>query len=232
MPLPPWTHRAIAQLAVNGTLNGQRVVNVFAFEHKIPDLASDDLRFAWSQELMDAWISACQPAYLACLSASYNLDRLTCQVVQPNRLVPAEHAYSVATPGTVASSSAPPSVAAVIKWRSNLAGKSHRGRSYLPGVPAVGWYTNGVIDVANRAVYQTFITDMLDAFGPLGTEGLSDFTIYSRPDPDPQWVKRVGGNLVVEHGPADYGGNSTHVISGALDPNLRQQRRREVGVGA
>lgn len=228
---PAWGHRTLAQMALKGRLAGQDVVNVFAFEWKAPDDPSDALRMTRADQIVTDWVTNLRTAWLAQCSNHYTLPIITIQVVVPNRLVPIEKVQAGPPAGAVANDSLPPSTATIIRWRSNLAGKQHRGRTYVPGVPAVGAATEGQLLTAQRNLHQAFADAMVARYGDgSSAQALADFTVFSRPYDDEYYTVRVAHVPTVVH-KTNYGGNSTHIISGAVDNSLRVQRRREVGVG-
>lgn len=131
------------------------------------------------------------------------------------------------TPGTAASGSflfdpqpagddagnaAPATCAVVVKWRATGKGKAGRGRMYLTGYPAStaisGFWTSDALNPASAAASVIF-----DAYGPSGSGQLCI-------------INRFAGGVEL----APHTGNL--VKSFVVDNVIRQQRRREQGVGS
>jgi len=119
----------IYQLTVDGTLHGQKILNVFHYR-QFTDHPLDR-----SDALADAFEGVVKVPYLACLSNEYSLNGFSVQKVWPLPVLAAYQKAFVAVPGAIAADSLPTSVAVVIKKKTALAGPSHRGRIYLAGIP-------------------------------------------------------------------------------------------------
>lgn len=106
-------------------------------------------------------------------------------------------------------------VALVITKRTGTAGKTHRGRMYIGGLP--GAYTAQSILTSSLSTESgTFVSNMMGAFGPTGTDTHLQLGLYSR----------------------TIGGSSPFTVAGwqpvtSLDvqTTLGNQRRRRLGVG-
>jgi hypothetical protein len=119
-----------------------------------------------------------------------------------------------------------------IKWRSLLAGKSRRGRTYVGGL-SDEMSSNGLLVAGHITACDAWITAM-GRYRSGGADATAHrHTIYSRPYSlgQYQYTKRVGGNLTVVT-PPDYNGDSNFVVGGTTDSVVRVQRRREIGVGS
>jgi hypothetical protein len=228
---PPWGHRTVATLALYTSLLGQQCVNVWSFEHKPPDPIDDAGRLNDCQWLIDDWIAHIQGAWATMTPGALSLVRLVAQVQQPRRLAPVEHVYDPGAVGAIGGDVPNPSAAAVIQWRSLYATRFSRGRSYIPGLTA-GMMAGGKLTGAQIALYKTFADAMVARYGDGSVaQAVWDFTIYSRPYDHEYYTKRVNKVLTVVD-KTNYAGNSSHVVSGRVDPTIRTQRRRELGVGA
>lgn len=242
MPNLPWTHRTLYQLTVSGLCFGQQIVNTFHFEADATyDLlnVTDSSKQADSQLLALDWITNCKTVYLAQLGIDYTMTMVTCQVLETNgqwrhRLTPMENAQA-SSPGTNSGDGNIESLAnaAVIRWRTPVAGKSHRGRCYIG--PLGNSATSDGRLVSTQVTKLTAFKDaMVNRYTGAGASaGKWNMTVYSRPynSGEYQYTVRDSTGLRVVT-PPDYAGNSTFVTVGAIDSIARVQRRREIGVGS
>lgn len=236
----PWAHNTLFSLSIHGRYDGQTIVNTWHFEAtgaKEVEMANDDLnRIDAAADLLADWNTVCKPFWLSCFGNGYTVETLRCQPleapgVKEHRLSPAE-----TSPGGVGSwdstnqTAEPGSVAGVLRWRTNIASRSHRGRTYLVltvsnmrdhGSAVQSWVN--AIDLFGQA--------MRDAYGNATLPNNGTFlTIYSKPYDYAAWTYRADGKLYV-HEAGPYVGNSTLVTGHHTDPILRNQRRRQRGVG-
>lgn len=112
---------------------------------------------------------------------------------------------TAAGPGTVAQNSLPTSVAVVLTKRTAFAGRKYRGRVYVCGVP-VTHESDSTLAAANQAAWQA----LADKFA-FAAWAASDFT-----------------PIIWHRGPK----TDDTVITVEARTILRNQRRRQVGVGA
>lgn len=242
MPHGNWPKRSICQLAIMGTAFGQRIVNVHHFEADgalEATFLNDTLAYDACEDLVDQWIANQKSLYLACLTSDYSMVMVRGQVLErpstfEHRLTPVETASSGSGTGGTIERTEVSSTAAVLKWRTPQAGKSHRGRTYF-GPWAEEWSADGMVTSAGITALNAYRASMLDTYGanqtPLNVGWL--MTIYSRPYSNGEYgYVRGGGPNREFYYPPDYAGDSTNVTAGAVDPVLRSQRRRQIGVGA
>jgi len=236
-----WTKNTICELTLLGTCFGAQVVNVHHFEASATmetGFATDAIRMTEASNLITLWNGAPKTAFLAAHQTDYAMTMVRSQIIQTknqtdHRLTPVEAATTSA--GTAVSGTPAEAAmnAACLRWRSALAGKTHRGRSYL-GPVRDDWMSNGLLTAGGQTIYNAYITAMNTAFfqtDPARTGWT--LTIYSRPYNKMEYgyVKGSGPNREF-FWPEDYNGDSSNVIAGALDPVVRTQRRRQIGVGA
>lgn len=241
-PVQPWTHNTIWEFSIRASYEGQDMINVHAFEAigaREAVLLTDDDAINWGQNIINTWQAQLQAEWLAAHAAGYVVYALRCQVVQrpgkvQHRLVPL--ITDVNLPGTPVghpnNGPVQPTLAGVIKWASNIAGRSHRGRTYVGGLDATYLDSNSLTPVGETqlSAYGTKILVLMGA-GVALPQADVNFTVYSRPYSYSAWTYRSGGKLLVrEAGP--YDGNSTHISGAAVDDIVRVQRRREIGVGS
>ena len=119
-------------------------------------------------------------------------------------------AYGSFTPltnltGVKSTDALPASVADVISWRTGFAGRSYRGRTYLPGW--VDGDANGSTFItAATSLASALATDLLNHHGPVGLE--ADLSVAS--------IKKL---LL------------THITGFAIDAFVDSQRKRLIGRG-
>lgn len=106
-------------------------------------------------------------------------------------------------------------IAVIVTKRTGVAGKSHRGRFYFPGVP-FAFGTPNFLATGGQAAWQTAATALLVHFGPDGTDPTFRLGVYSRV---------IGGT----HPFTDAGWQQVTGLD--VQPVLGNQRRRRVGVG-
>lgn len=235
----PWTHNTMAELVLLGRIAGQQVVNVHAFEASAVEEALfvtlDTSANASAIVLRDDWVTNLKAQYLAVMASNYVLETVGVQIVERPGLVSHRLGRQDVTPaapaGTRANACSRLQVAAVMQWKSLLATRHARGRTYFPAVEDV-LADIGVLSPAVQTAYNTYAAAMIARYKPGGTHDSWNFTVYSRPYTAPagDYTKRIGGALTVVHKP-DYVGDSNFITSSHLDPTLRTQRRREIGVG-
>jgi hypothetical protein len=236
-----WTHRTLARITMNGRFSGNAIVNVFHFEATTVSEATfttDAAAQAALLALLADFTTTQTTTFLAIHSPGYTLQGLTGQILErPSNVSHALTAADYTTGYPKAGTNPFPdigstAVAAVIKWRSLVAGKSHRGRTYVGPIPENDT-TSGILAGNGPTRMGAFLTSMMNVYGPTGTNLDWRLTVYSRPYDYPEYgyVKGSGPNRQM-YFPPDYAGDSSNVLSGSVDTTLRTQRRREIGVGA
>jgi hypothetical protein len=241
MPNLPWTHRTLFQLVIAGDSLGNQVVNVLHFEAstvKETSYATDQDAINDAGALADDWVTGMMATWRPAHGSEYAVRLITCQVLERpgnfrHRLSPVERPLTTNNNGTANVAAVNPSVSSVLRWRTPIAGKSHRGRMYLGPIPS-DWQTNGRLHAIAQGPIGNFGTAHLARYGVGGSQANSWVqTVYSRPynEGEYQYATRKGGTLHIVT-PVDYAGNSTNVTTYVLDTILRVQRRREVGVGS
>ena len=140
------------------------------------------------------------------------IKRMTPIALDERRVIPSTTSAGSALGGSINNT-----LAIILTLRTGTAGKSHRGRIYLGGVPAgmVGSNQN-LLNTGGAVATASVATNLVAEFGPSGTNTALALGIYSRV---------IGGIH-----PFTVAG--WQQISG-VDPQnvLGNQRRRRVGVG-
>lgn len=251
-----WAQRTVFQLSLIGSSNGQSIVNVHHFQATPANealLLNDGLAQTSAQALVNDWQANLQTLWLACHLATYSLVRRRVQVLErpanvSHRLVAIDDTDSLPAAGTFDPSQGAvglqedQTAAAVIRWATAVAGRSHRGRSYV-GPISSGQIDNGVIAATAITAINAYAQAMITRYTGAGAGSVLgwDLGIYSRPysntglpagqAPEYQYTKRTGSGLTVIT-PPDYNGNFTNATGATVDTTARVQRRRELGVGS
>jgi hypothetical protein len=138
------TAGAIVELALEGTLDAQRVMNLLHYRVSYTSGGP-----AGEDELFNALHAAITPTgeliprYLACISTDFTLDRIRYQVVAPTRT---RFRYKdMGITGTGGAPACPPADSACITLRGDGAGRTNRRSLHLPGLP-FDWVNQGKVD--------------------------------------------------------------------------------------
>lgn len=202
---------SLAQFRLQGLLHGQVVMCTWLYESdaEVPD-AAVAMQFAAAQFEEDVWIPALQPA----LSIELNSIRIYGQWVSPIRLVPTQY-NPATTVGAVSGSALPSGVSIVVRKLSEYSGHRYRGRVFLPGIPVTAESDSSVATAwmtANASAIQFAMINALN-MNVAGSAKLWPVVGSYNPNVQPH-TKQV-----------------VRVTSAVVDPIIRYQRRREVGVG-
>lgn len=194
----------IIQLVVQGSLEGQLTNNVL--NYKVMESAGAG---ATLLEFTTAWAAAVKADWLDAVSLEWEMVALRAQVVLPVKLDPFIELMGGADVGTVAGDSLPSFNAAVISWRTGIASRKKRGRTYIAGIPESG------------------TTKSLLTAGEVGLlQNLKDALLA-------EVVAGAGGNtanlrLIVR---SLSGGGETVITTGEVRSTVYTQRRRLLGRG-
>lgn len=117
--------------------------------------------------------------------------------------------YNTAFPltGTAAGEEPPHQVAAVVSTKTHFAGRSYRGRNYIPALPETAWVA-GLLDSTTGNALQTYYDDLVAALGLGGSNADYQWVVWSQ--------KLQGANAITDTIVRD--------VPGVI-------RRRRVGVG-
>lgn len=120
---------SVYRLAVENTFTGNdQIINVFHYKQVAVGGAQPG-----ATELGDEWIADVLPAYRALLSGRITVLGLTIREVTGTE----EAEFTVNQNGLLESAAdiTPLQTAPLISWRTGVAGRSFRGRTYLPPIP-------------------------------------------------------------------------------------------------
>jgi hypothetical protein len=199
----------IYSLVLDGTYVGNQMVNTFGFKQRTGASGFQ------GQLLIDAFQAGVLPAYLPLINGGMTVQVMRCRDVVPGTSTPAEETLSSGNVGTNLGTTIPSQCAALVSWKTALAGRSYRGRTYIPAQMSNDWGGIGDIQSSFRVKIQTFVTTMLTVFGP---SGISDFqfSIISRYHDKAERPTPV----------------ATPVTAGIIRDVIATQRKRRKGIGA
>lgn len=147
----------VAQAQVFGRIDGQQTINDLYFASVSPPITLGQLD-SLALALAD-WFTA---TVLTFLSASYSFERVHVRDLTTQAGFIAESANG-AGPGGAGGAFVPNNVAPCISFRTSVAGRSGRGRNYIPGVPQS--VVNG------NTMTSGFMADMVAAYQQLLPSG-------------------------------------------------------------
>lgn len=203
----------VVRLRTRGTLLGSRCE--FGVWIRYETEAADAL------DLCGSWVAEVMPTVLAATPISMNWDSLYVSDPDPDGSESVNFPLTQPNPGLMAGDVLPPQNAIVVGLRSGSKGGRKRGRLYFPGVTENG-NTNGELGGAQLTAVQGFAQKLTDTYGPAGTNTDYRLVIYS---PEtltfraPRVPKPRPGTMITE------------VQSTTLDPFIRTQRHRSIGLG-
>jgi hypothetical protein len=193
----------IVQVTVQMRMYQQIMLNTYHYR-----LTADVADGAASiDELLAVFDQSHVQEYCNFLSTAVTFGDIVGQKIWPIRYLPQLHTPVFGDQGLVDSEPVTTSVAAVIRRKSILASKSARGRVYIPGIP----FTNtqeSQLPLATMTAIELLADVFADVFPITGPSSFEP-VIYNRSDPQA----------------------SAPVILAQVDPILRNQRRRQIGVG-
>jgi hypothetical protein len=157
---------------------GVQMNNVFHFRQKGGFLSAINL--------IGEWRVGCEAEHRACLSSQIHIIKYSARTLVPFNSDFYEATFALA--GTDGLTPLPPLVAAIITWRTGLAGRRKRGRSYIGGLDRNEHGGNGTLSPTYVSTRITpFANKVYSVFGSGGTNPNAEIGIWSRlnagPDP-------------------------------------------------
>lgn len=148
-----------AELALVGTREGQTVIVTHHF--RMIAIAADKPL----QELIDGWQAGCQAAWLAIPNNSYTLTKIRARHVCGSLPLDATVEELVGSTGTNGDTTllTPPWFAGIIRERTASAGRSYRGRIYIP-VTSEAQFDKDTLSATLITNMQTYATAMQNTF--------------------------------------------------------------------
>jgi hypothetical protein len=236
---PAWPAGRVTVARVNmiGHVAQTQIVTTWHFGIGAP--TTDAATQTALQTLLTSIDANVRVAYLGCKPQDYVLDVIRGQAIQRATvahlsLAPLDQVPTT-TAGTVVANASSLTDCVVLKMRTALGGKHHRGRNYIgPIWPNVLPVEGVLTDATSKGYFNALIT-ALNTYKFGGTHYADgSLGIYSRPlhAGEQQWAVRVGSTLTVRSNAAAYTGDFQEVTSMVYDWTLRELHRREVGVGS
>lgn len=144
----------IVRLSIESLFNGETtVVNVFHYRQET-ELILDTP----AEDVIQAWVGGAQPTYLAAISEGNVLQVARAVQLTGAPLTIAE--VELTGSGTRAGTGLTPQSSPCISWRTGIAGRRNRGRTYMPPVPQTD-NNAGVIGAGLVAALQDFVDDAI-----------------------------------------------------------------------
>lgn len=201
-PVPKVIHAAL-----NGTLHLEQVQNNLYFLVSGAEPTASECE-AVADTVAGWWVTNLTPL----LSSSYTLRNVTATSLHAAIAPQFVSTAGLPSPGASASAALPGNSAYVISFRTGLAGRSARGRNYVPGLPE-NQVAGNQVEIAWSGAVVAAYEALLTAISPIGVT----------------WVvvqRRADGDVL----PAGVPRPVSAVV--AVDRNVDSQRRRLAGRGA
>lgn len=209
----------IYRVACRGELFGQEVVHVTYWLQSTPNTSGISSRRQLSQFLANAWVGNLSPLQ----TPSFSIIDVTVTDVVPFGDTSGEDVFSdnpLPFAGTsTLTVTCPPATAVVGRKRTSLIGRKFRGRNYYTGIP-IGSTSLGQLTNSGLTGWTAGVSAFIAPFNGFGG------------DNTPTFLPLIVGVLTTNEAGKPLTYRSTQVTSTDVDPILRQQRRREIGVGA
>jgi hypothetical protein len=141
------------QLTVMGRCHGQTILNVLHYA------ITTEVGITQLTDLVTTFRTTCEAHWRACHSAEYTLDGYLAQKIRPLPINASYEEGPLVLAGTGGAQALPTSVAAVLTKRTDLAGRSYRGRVYLSAIPTT-FELDSELTGAALNVYQTLADDL------------------------------------------------------------------------
>lgn len=197
----------IAALRLVGSQGGQRINHVFGFQSVDGSTERDELATHFDSTVL--------VTFMVGKTSALGFYAIEVDDVLPGTGARVEHSITPQKVGNDSTSDPlPPKDALVITWRTDLKGRSYRGRTFETGRVEAG-QSNGLWVSSTTNLAFSFATLMLATYGEGGSFGSWRFGIISR---------FTGG---AERGSPII----TPVTSFAIRPTVYSQRKRTIGVG-
>lgn len=122
-------------------------------------------------------------------------------------------------------------IAAVIRWRTQYAGRRKRGRTYLAGI-ADAQYASGALIAGAVTGLQTQVDAMIASLGAGGTNTTFTLGVWSERTATKTRYNPATKTMEWDGTAQDPAGAFEAVLSGSVQSTLYTQRRRVIGVGS
>lgn len=198
---------SIVEVRITGTLFNQRTINVFHYLAPGGTATNGDMEL-----LLSAFEAGPYESFVSTVTTDWVGGRIQGQVISPTRQI-ALNFLPEDTAGTVEGTTLPGNNAAVLVRKTLTAGRTQQGRIFMPAMPST-WVTNGVINSTGLVAYAV-MAGQLDATLDVDGRIFQPIIVgYVKPPGSPGSYVNRGVVQVFE-----------------VNPVVRSQRRREIGVG-
>jgi hypothetical protein len=203
----------IMRASIEGHFDGEPVIIDLGFVSNSGAATFAEDAGALAVELKAALgLDAPDGAFLAPLSGGYTVDSVRIQDLAPG--VAAGIVVGVGySGGNVVDDALAPQLALCVTWRTDLKGKSNRGRSYLTGFAEDSQNAGYWIGEIQTWAGTNFASALLNAFGPFGPGNYQLSVVHTV----------LGGARLIPP-------TATPITSYSLHNEVRSLRRRGVGV--
>jgi hypothetical protein len=200
----------IFRLRVHCRLHGGEVINVLHFVDEFGVAVNG------SQELANDFRTNMEATLKARASTEFALEYVEVVKLVPYGEGPALSLWPGNTFGTVTGGCPSGSLAEVVTLYTAKVGRRFRGRMYLAGM-VTSALSGGSITSTQSTRTQAFVTALMTRYAAVGTAGQFRLGIWSRliAGPEPPWTTDA----------------FTRVTSATVRTVIRNQRRRQLGVG-
>lgn len=142
-----------AQVQVHGRIDGQTTINDLYFLSAGPPVTLDQVQTL--ALAMDTWVAA---TMLTLLSSAWAYERVSVRDLTSATSFSLDVSDSAGS-GGAGGAFVPQNVAPCLSIRTTLAGRSFRGRNYIPGVPQAV--------ITGNTIQALFMSDVVTAYGDL-----------------------------------------------------------------
>lgn len=204
---------SIYRVRTRGTLRGQRIEWGVHIQQVLASGGPADLA--------GSWVASVMPLVDAATSQEINWDDVlvsdTATAGSEQQILPLTQPH----PGLVTGDCLPGQNAVVVSLRSGVKGRRRRGRFFLPGVSEAN-QANGLVTGSQLTAITALADGLRTHYGPTGSEASYRLVVYSPPTPPFKAPKPP---------PVHTDTLVTPVVALPVDPVIRTQRRRTIGVG-
>lgn len=204
---------SVYRVATKGTYRQQKVQWGVHLQQKTSEGSPTDIA--------QAWVAVVIPLLVAATSVDVNWDSVLVTDTSPSGLLQYELPLTQPSPGAITGDSLPTQCAVVVSLLSNVKGRRTRGRFYLPGISETDTTQGNLVGPQLTAI-QALANGLEANFGVSNVSALYKLVVWSPVDtvaPPPKPFKPRPTQMI------------TDITSYRVDPIIRTQRRRAIGVG-
>lgn len=200
----------LARVVVNYDASNQQFQHVFGFEAIDPGATLSNL----SSAFQTAVVKNTSGGLLYGLTDNLGTSSLRVVDVKPGTAATIETSYAAVYGSDAGDDTLPYQCSFVISWKTGLAGRAYRGRTYVTGF-GEDRQSLGVWDAQAISNMNALATQLLAVFGPSGTNPNWQFVVISEQLNNVPRAEPIG----------------TPIVSANFRSAVRTQRRRAIGIG-